>query len=639
MRAGSLLALLALCLAFPPSAIAQIEERIPSRIFTPREGLPGSGVRSIAQTTEGLLWVGTGGGLAYFDGVRFNEVALPDTLSRSGIVALEPAPDGSLWVSTARHGVWNLSADFELRRVEELNASSYGAILTSGTTTYFLSRNAIWAVDHGAHGARQLSQGYPTTVPVLARASEDAVGAGPISAAILPDGRLVLLDAVRGPAFYHEANAVSFAGGAAGSWTSIAADTDGTLWALEIDRGLFRLDDELVPHLVLELDRSRHLLIHEGIGYITTRAGVVHVDLAAERLLDVLDETAGLPTSDSDLSYIDHEGSLWIGTRAGLIQVPRPRVRHIEYIDGQRLLNVSFLAPVADGELWGASYLGGLVRLAPTRGIERPLDSNRWTSVTETAGGQVVAIGNAGVATLAGGAWQGSVPLTTSVRGVGGPGNGAYVWEDHGAFLYSTLDGSALSVYEWPVEDRSYHAIGTAPGGDAVIRARDLLLRARVDPARSSVQIDTLARLADVDESPGRFLVMDPLGAVWIGFWDKGLVRVHDGIATTMLADEHVGQMRLSGDTLLYASSRNGLFAFDIRTQELLFSLYEEDGLLAATTAGAAIMDGTLFVAHPTGVTAIPLDAIGRTLPDFPQEIGLGSRRKLCMGMPLVQQF
>ena len=303
------------------------------------------------------------------------------------------------------------------------------------------------------------------------------------------------------------------------------------------------------------------------------------------------------------------------------------------------MLNVSFLAPVADGELWGASYLGGLVRLAPTRGIERPLDSNRWTSVTETAGGQVVAIGNAGVATLAGGAWQGSVPLTTSVRGVGGPGNGAYVWEDHGAFLYSTLDGSALSVYEWPVEDRSYHAIGTAPGGDAVIRARDLLLRARVDPALSSVQIDTLARLADVDESPGRFLVMDPLGAVWIGFWDKGLVRVHDGIATTMLADEHVGQMRLSGDTLLYASSRNGLFAFDIRTQELLFSLYEEDGLLAATTAGAAIMDGTLFVAHPTGVTAIPLDAIGRTLPDFPQEIGLGSRRKLCMGMPLVQQF
>src|SRR5258708_5937822 len=42
-----------------------------SRIWRTQDGLPESRIRAIAQTPDGYLWIGTPGGLARFDGVRF----------------------------------------------------------------------------------------------------------------------------------------------------------------------------------------------------------------------------------------------------------------------------------------------------------------------------------------------------------------------------------------------------------------------------------------------------------------------------------------------------------------------------------------------------------------------------------------
>src|SRR5258708_5026220 len=42
-----------------------------SRVWRTQDGLPESRIRAIAQTPDGYLWIGTPGGLARFDGVRF----------------------------------------------------------------------------------------------------------------------------------------------------------------------------------------------------------------------------------------------------------------------------------------------------------------------------------------------------------------------------------------------------------------------------------------------------------------------------------------------------------------------------------------------------------------------------------------
>ena len=59
------------------------------------------------QTREGYIWLGTWGGLARFDGVRFTIFNRANTpaLGDSRITALAEGADGSLWIGTGASGI------------------------------------------------------------------------------------------------------------------------------------------------------------------------------------------------------------------------------------------------------------------------------------------------------------------------------------------------------------------------------------------------------------------------------------------------------------------------------------------------------------------------------------------------------
>ena len=68
--------------------------------WTARDGFKGS-TRSIVQTPDGYLWLGTEFGLVRFDGVRFVPWGWPDQhLPSSNIFTLLAARDGTLWIGT-----------------------------------------------------------------------------------------------------------------------------------------------------------------------------------------------------------------------------------------------------------------------------------------------------------------------------------------------------------------------------------------------------------------------------------------------------------------------------------------------------------------------------------------------------------
>src|SRR5260370_32580105 len=69
--------------------------------WTAREGLNGS-IRSIVQTPDGYLWLGTEFGLVRFDGVHFVPWNPPpgERLPSSNILVLLAARDGTLWIGT-----------------------------------------------------------------------------------------------------------------------------------------------------------------------------------------------------------------------------------------------------------------------------------------------------------------------------------------------------------------------------------------------------------------------------------------------------------------------------------------------------------------------------------------------------------
>ncbi len=62
-------------------------------------GLPSNTVRAIVQTADGILWFGTDGGLAKFDGRVVEKVALAGSDAQI-VYALAVSPDGSLWIGT-----------------------------------------------------------------------------------------------------------------------------------------------------------------------------------------------------------------------------------------------------------------------------------------------------------------------------------------------------------------------------------------------------------------------------------------------------------------------------------------------------------------------------------------------------------
>src|SRR5690349_10130929 len=75
--------------------------------WTTERGLPQNSVSAIVQTRDGYLWVGTYGGLARFDGVKFTVLDTGNTpgLPSNRILSLYEDRAGGLWIGTDQAGL------------------------------------------------------------------------------------------------------------------------------------------------------------------------------------------------------------------------------------------------------------------------------------------------------------------------------------------------------------------------------------------------------------------------------------------------------------------------------------------------------------------------------------------------------
>jgi ligand-binding sensor domain-containing protein/signal transduction histidine kinase len=106
LAAGACLLCVAHAAAEPRAADAR-PDFYSRRVWQSAEGLPEDFTQSFAQTPDGYLWIGTSGGLARFDGVRFavfnasNETAFGD----DSVYSLSTTRDGTLWAGTEGGGL------------------------------------------------------------------------------------------------------------------------------------------------------------------------------------------------------------------------------------------------------------------------------------------------------------------------------------------------------------------------------------------------------------------------------------------------------------------------------------------------------------------------------------------------------
>jgi signal transduction histidine kinase/ligand-binding sensor domain-containing protein len=278
-----------------------------------REGFTQGYIKSIAQTPDGYIWLGTGFGLFRFDGVRAERWQPPlngEQLPSNSVVRLRVARDGTLWIGTMeglarwrdgkltrypdlagliiasiledRNGtVWvgsySLAPPGKLCAIHETNVDCYGSdgSLGNGVTgLYEDSHDALWVV--GRDGVWRWRPGRPKFyhMPFGTSAVQDLGEAGDGTLLIPLPGRLT-----------------RFGGGKLETqppYPAPARDVEGV-------------------HLLRDRDG--------GVWIGTEGAGVVHL---YQGRADVFSQADGLSGDHVMALFEDREGDVWVATLAGL---------------------------------------------------------------------------------------------------------------------------------------------------------------------------------------------------------------------------------------------------------------------------------------------------------------------------------
>ena len=345
------------------------------------DGLPEDTVQALTESKEGLLWIGTTGGLARFDGTRIEVYGqgMAQPLSVNSIFCVALGKDGSLWAGTEGGGLLHLRDD-GLR----VYSASDGLTEAFVRSVYEDDRGRIWVgTDDGlfvleGERLRRVDQGTgfaPIAVHSITEDREHRIWAG--------GSRLIAIDP--------EGHARDFSLPGAYSENTvkkILETSDGTVWVGTIG-GLDRLEQgrfRAVPGI--------HATIRS---LLETSDGTLWIGTIGHGLWTFRDDgltwvsSPGFLPSDTVLSiFEDDQRQIWIGTQAGLVRLNKTVVSLVplpeggdpdfETISGDDLGDVWVAAQslylIRDGQAHRVTYPG----LGPVaiRNVYRGRDGTLW---------------------------------------------------------------------------------------------------------------------------------------------------------------------------------------------------------------------------------------------------------------------
>ena len=281
-------------------------------------GLPSDKIRAAAQTSDGVLWFGTDGGLSKFDGRRVQKVNLGGQ-KNDKIRALETAPDGTLWIGT-ENGVF-IGLNGQFKHLKNTEKCVVNAIL--------FAENIYLALDGGQ--ILQLNETSENNFNKLPIPSQPLVGSDgnllKISGLAKVGGQIIAATRSRSLLLIENDRAFEiFSRPRPFFINSIAADRQGKIWlaadANKNDGGLYWLEDVNRPQKIGE--QTGNVLAVEpdaadGIWVGTQSNGLFHFRGGALVAHLTFENTAGgLRSNSIDALFIDRENVLWIGTDRGV---------------------------------------------------------------------------------------------------------------------------------------------------------------------------------------------------------------------------------------------------------------------------------------------------------------------------------
>ncbi len=386
--------LVAFCVLLLSWAVLGAETNAPSptgnwvvRTWQTKDGLPQNYVYALLQTRDGYLWVGTGGGLARFDGVRFRTFGLQDGLGSVQISALVEDAQGNLWVGTRGGGVSRFEKGrFRTYSQEEGYPSSVECLGTTADGTIWIGTQV---------GLLKCRDGVVQKMAAKTGAPEKF-----IRALVEDNNRVLWVATVEG--LYKGTNDrfqnVEAIPTVSTPIYSLCQDREGNIWAGSGNGNLWKLSggacerfqraDGVPFQLIGSLAQGR-----EGPLWIGTRAGGLHyhTDGKFQRLASNID----LSTSDVWALVVDREGMVWLGTSEGLCRLSRMMVYIYGQAEGLEHPIVNSVAQDSSGSLWLATQRGGVYQFQAGQFTSTLESSNRPQAYTilATADGSIWAAG------------------------------------------------------------------------------------------------------------------------------------------------------------------------------------------------------------------------------------------------------
>jgi diguanylate cyclase (GGDEF)-like protein/hemerythrin-like metal-binding protein len=319
-------------------------------------GLPQATVSSLAQTDDGLLWVGTYGGLARFDGLSFRTLALEGDVPFEGlrVTCLLTDPGGTLWVGTD-HGLVRM-------RQGRLERVSLPLLESPHVTALFRDRRGtIWVATDGHGVFRNGGSGFDPEARLSAELGTDAalvlgedergrlvLGTRSGSLKLLEGGRVRTLATLPG----HPLSAGPIY---ARGQDLLVGSYQGSLYRWTSASGLRPLPGS--PQGIRTIYREP-----SGTVWIAGDSGMGRLDGDQVRSVDW-----GLPSGAHVFSILrDREGTLWVGSEVrGLFQEAHRWFTTIGTAQGLPGSSVRGLAGLSDGSVLAAVACEAVTRIFP----------------------------------------------------------------------------------------------------------------------------------------------------------------------------------------------------------------------------------------------------------------------------------
>ncbi len=655
--------------------------------LTVEQGMPNDIAIAVAQDGQGYMWIGTAGGLARWDGYRFQhfgfDKSVPGSLPDNLVQVVHADRAGRIWVGTSSGGL----ARYEpaTQQFVRLGAGPQGLSHVSVRAIGDDDAGGLWV---GTDGGLDHVDGQSGRVTHIAL---DAAPAAPeVVTAVLLDSRGHLWVGTKRGLFRRDAGSPHFVqvplpAPATARHTqplhqpeSLVEDSTGRIWvgtnrtgALVIapdGQGARAVVETTVPAGALPLAAMRVMAMVEAqpgeVWLATQGQGIVVVNVASGQTRRIR-HRADMPASLADNAvrglFRDRSGLLWAATNGGVSRVD-PRDKAVLTIAGphsslRARTEYGALFTHSDGRLWMGTHADGLEIIEPHGGLTHTLRPDARTPDRALPPDVIVSMAEGSDGSVFVATYRGLYHVDRdgrSVRRVTWPGrradastgpllrDGDTLWvagSQDGLWQMDLASGrvqAAVTQAARTLTDSRVTALALGAGGEIWIGTRNGLNRFdRVSGQVQKLPADTLA--AGFVTS----LLLDRERRLWVGTYGGGAYRLDSSDTQALrwkhvgrsagLPDENINAMAEDGEGRLWFSTEGGLAMVDPGTLQAR-ALRRAEGVVYLTywtNAVTRTAAGELLFGATGGLTMVRPQALplwNYTPPVVVTELRLGGK-------------